>query len=173
MRLETGGSAIPGVQKANGLWYVGGRLVIPHVGDIRENLFRLAHDTAGHFGSDKSYALLRKEYYWPNMQRDLEEGYIPACKACQRNKSQTTKVAGPLHPLPVPDQRGDSVGIDFIGPLPVDEGYDCIVMMTDRLGGADMHIVLTTMSLTVEGLASLFFTHWYCENGLPLDIVSD
>src|ERR1700678_2687187 len=30
----------------------------------------------------------------------------------------TTTPIGPLHPLPVPDGRGDSVAMDFIGPLP-------------------------------------------------------
>jgi hypothetical protein len=133
-KLENGRSTIPRVKKVNGLWYVGDQLIIPRTGDIRENLFHLAHDSTGHFGTDKSYGLLRDAYYWPNMRRDLEEAYIPSCEACQRNKSCTTKVVGPLHPLPVPDQRGDSVAINFIGPLPEDEGYDCILTMSDRLG---------------------------------------
>jgi len=92
-----------GWQQVNGLWYIGDRLLIPCVTDIRKNLFRLAHDTLGHFGADKSYASLRDTYYWPNMRRDLEQAYIPSCVDCLRNKSRTTKVAGPLHPLPVPD----------------------------------------------------------------------
>ena len=29
------------------------------------------------------------------------------------------------------------------------------------------------MDISAEGLASVFFKHWYCENGLPLDIISD
>jgi hypothetical protein len=36
-----------------------------------------------------------------------------------------------------------------------------------------MQIVPTTTSLNTEGLAKLFFREWYCENGLPLEIVSD
>lgn len=54
------------------LWYVGSRLVILCVGDIRENLYQLAHDTLGHFGADKSYASLCDAYYWLNMRQDLE-----------------------------------------------------------------------------------------------------
>lgn len=106
------------------------------------------------------------------MRRDLEGAYIPGCADCQRNKSKTTKPIGPLHPLPVPDRRCDSVAIDFIGPLPIDHGFDCIVTFTDRLG-SDIRIIPTKTTLTAEGLAQLFFTHWYCENGLPLDIISD
>jgi hypothetical protein len=164
--------SIKGISTANGLWYIGDRLLIPRSGSIREDLFRLAHDTSGHFGADKSYATLRDAYYWPNMRRDLEKAYIPSCTECSQNKSSTNKPTGPLHPLPIPDSRGDSVAMDFIGPLPLDENYNCILSMTDRLG-SDIQIIPTRIDITAEDLALLFFNHWYCENGLPKDIVSD
>ena len=126
----------------------------------------------GHFGAEKAYANLRSAYYWPNMRRDLENAYVPACIECQRNKSPMTKLKGPLHPLLIPDECGASVAIDFVGPLPEDEGFDCIMTITDRLG-SDIRIVLTRTDLMAEKLAALFFKHWYCENGLPLDIISD
>ena len=83
-------TAMKGWQQINSLWYIGDRLLIPRVTDIWENLFKLAHDTLGHFGADKSYASLRDAYYWPNMRRDLEQAYIPSCAECLRNKSPTT-----------------------------------------------------------------------------------
>jgi len=165
-------SSMQGITTSNGLWYIGDRLLIPRSGTLREDLFRLAHDASGHFGADKSYATLRDAYYWPNMRRDLEKAYIPSCTECLRNKSNTRKPSGPLHPLPVPDDRGDSVAIDFIGPLPLDDGFDCILSMTDRLG-SDIRIVPTRTDITAEDLAVLFFNHWYCENGLPKEIISD
>jgi len=78
----------------------------------------------------------------------------------------------PLHPLPIPNDRGDSVAMDFIRLLPIDENFDCILSMTNRLG-SDIRIVPTRMDITAEDLALLFFNHWYCENGLLKDIVSD
>jgi hypothetical protein len=36
--------------------------------------------------------------------------------------------------LPVPDGWGDSIAIDFVEPLPEDEGYNEIITITDRLG---------------------------------------
>jgi hypothetical protein len=171
-KITSPGSQTRGVHESNGLWYIGDRLLIPRTGDVRENLFRLTHDCLGHFGSDKSYAVLRDAYYWPNMRRDLEQSYIPSCVDCQRNKSRTTKVPGPLHPLPIPENRADSVALDFIGPLPLDEGFDCILSITDRLH-SDVRIIPTNINISAEDLALLFFDHWYCENGLPLDLVSD
>jgi hypothetical protein len=106
------------------------------------------------------------------MRTDLEKAYIPGCHECQSNKSRTTPRAGPLHPLPIPEQRGDSVAIDFIGPLPKDQGYNSIVTFTDPIG-ADVQIIPTYTKLTAPELALLFFDKWYCENGLPLHIISD
>lgn len=146
--------------------------MIPKVTDVRECLFQLAHDVLGHFGSDKSYLALRDCYYWPGMRKDLELGYILSCIECQRNKSRTTKPAGPLHPLPIPERRGDSVAIDFVGPLPLDEGFDMICTMTCRLN-SEIRIVPVKKDISAEEFAVVFFDNWYCENGLPLEIVSD
>ena len=44
--------------------------------------------------------------------------------------------------------------------------------MTDQLG-LDVRIIPTWTDITAKHLALLFFNHWYCENGLPKDIISD
>ena len=156
----------------DGLWYISNQLIIPHVGNLCETLFTLVHDTLGHFGFHKTYSSLCSTYYWPNMRCDLEQGYIKSCLDCQCNKSGTTKPLGPLHPLPIPDQHGDSVSTDFTGPLPEDENKNCIVTFMDHLG-SDIQIIPTCTNITAEQLAAIFFDEWYCENGLPTDIVSD
>jgi hypothetical protein len=106
------------------------------------------------------------------MHRNLLEAYIPACTDCQQNKGRTSKPPGPLHPLSIPDARGDSIAIDFIGPCPMDDGFDCIVTITDHLG-SDIRIAPTHTTITAERFAAQFFDLWYCENGLPLNIISD
>jgi hypothetical protein len=139
---------------------------------LREDLFRLAHDSLGHFRFTKSYTALHNDYYWPNMRRDLSEAYIPACVNCQRNKGSTSKPAGPLHPLPILDGHGESIAINFVGPCPGDDGFDCIVTITDHLG-SDIRITPTHSNISAERFVAQFFDLWYCENGLPLNIVSD
>ena len=44
--------------------------------------------------------------------------------------------------------------------------------MTDHLG-SNSQIIPTCTDITTEDLAVLFFNHWYCENRLPKDIISD
>jgi hypothetical protein len=106
------------------------------------------------------------------MQRDLVNAYVPSCSECQRNKGQTSKAAGPLHPLPVPDKCFESVAIDFIGPLPKDDGFNAIVTMTDRLG-ADIQLAPCKTDMTTEEFATVFFDKWFCENGCPLELITN
>lgn len=156
----------------NGLLFMGSHLVVPKYKDIWEQLFRLAHNHLGHFGGEKSYALLRDKFYWLNTRRDLVSAYIPGCGPCQQNKSSTVKVPGPLHPLPVPDKRFDSVAINFMGPVPVNDGFDAIVTMTDQLG-ANIQITPCNTNMTAKDFAVVFFKWWYCKNGCPLEIISN
>jgi hypothetical protein len=123
----------PRVSTSNGLWYISDHLLIPRASSIHEDLFHLAHDAYGHFCTNKSYTMLRDTYYWPSMCRYLEKSYIPLCTECLCNKLATRKPTGPLHPLPIPDECGDSVAMDFIGPLPRDDDFNCILSITNQL----------------------------------------
>ncbi|KAJ3568702.1 hypothetical protein NP233_g5537 [Leucocoprinus birnbaumii] len=154
------------------LLFYKGRLIIPRVGQIRETILSLAHKALGHFGFDKTYETLRESFYWPGMRTYLESAYIPSCLECQRNKAPTTKPVGPLHPLPVPDGRFSSIAMDFVGPFPEEDGFDYLLTITDRLG-ADVRLVPCTTAISASELAELFFTNWYCENGLPTEIICD
>jgi hypothetical protein len=102
----------------------------------------------------------------------LGKSYVPSCINCQQNKTQMYRPAGPLYPLPILDKQGDSVAMDFIRPLPLDEGFNCILSLTNCLN-SDIRILLTWIDITAEDLAILFFNNWYCKNGLPLDIISN
>ena len=99
------------------------------------------------------YELLQDSYYWLNMRWDLEDLYIPLCSDCQWNKDCTSKPTGPLYLLPIPDDQFDSVALNFIGPLPEEDGKDMILTMTDLLG-ADIQL-----SAWKSGLVRLFDAH--------------
>jgi hypothetical protein len=106
------------------------------------------------------------------MRHDLVNAYVPSCAECQRNKSHTTEPPGPLHPLNVPSERFESVAIDFIGPLPRDNGFDEIVMMTDRMG-ADFQLAPCRTDITAEEFARIFFNKWYCKNRCLHKLITD
>lgn len=54
----------------------------------------------GHFGHDKSIALMEAKYFWPKLKRDVTR-YVERCHACQLSKGSTTN-AVLYNPLPTP-----------------------------------------------------------------------
>lgn len=44
--------------------------------------------------------------------------------------------------------------------------------MTDRLG-ANIQLAACTTTTSAEQFANISFDKWYCENGCPLEIISD
>jgi hypothetical protein len=99
--------------------------------------------------------------------------YCSTVCSMPENKSLTTAPVSPLHLLPIPDTRRDSIAMDFIGPLPEDDGFNMILTITDCLGHVDIWIIPIRMDMSAADTALLLYNNWYLENGLPLDIVSD
>ena len=172
IKLKKFPTSCPGLTIVDNLLYINRHLVIPWHGDIWQGLFILAHNSLGHFGFEKLYRSLKDSYYWPNMCKDLEKVYIPSCVACQRSKGTTQKPVGPLHLTPVPDNWFKSITINFIRPLPKDEGFDGIIMIMDMLG-VDYQIIPCKSTDTASAFALRVFNRWYCEHGLPDKIYSD
>ncbi|KAJ9525332.1 hypothetical protein QJQ45_003300 [Haematococcus lacustris] len=149
------------------------RLYIP-VGPMRTALLREAHDIpiSGHLGRDKTYAQLSRHFFWPRMAASVHN-YVRTCTHCQRNKSNTAKPIGLLHPLPIPQHRWEHVSMDLITQLPsTAAGHDAIVVFVDKLTKM-IHAVPTTTTVTAPILARIFFDHVFRLHGLPKVIVSD
>jgi len=150
------------------------RLYIPDVAALQLQLLREHHDSklSGHLGMDKTYALLARNYYWPNM-RDTVRDYIRSCPACQGNKPTNQKPAGLMQPLPIPDYNWQQVSMDLITQLPkTASGHDAIVTVVDRLSKMT-HFIPATTDINAPKLAQLFIDHVVRLHGMPTMIVSD
>lgn len=62
--------------------------------------------------------------------------------------------------------------IDFVGPLPADEGFDSVCTLMCHLK-SEFIIVPVQSDITAEDFATVFFNCWYCKHGLPDEIVCD
>jgi len=159
---------------AGGLIYRQHRLCIPDVPDIKKQLLQEHHDTriSGHLGRDKTSQILRRNYWWPGLERSVRD-YVKTCPTCQRSKPSNQSPAGLLQPLPTPEHRWDEVTMDLITQLPkTPRGFDAIVTFTDRLSKM-VHFALTTTTVDAPELAQIFFDTVFRHHGLPNKIVSD
>ena len=59
------------------------------------------------------------------------EAFCKSCGKCQTNKTDTLKLQGFLHSLPIPDKPWQLVGMDFMGPLPQSLGNDYLLVIID------------------------------------------
>ena len=64
---------------------------------LRAEIIQLHHDmpVAGHGGQWKIVELVMRNYWWPEVTRDVER-YMEGCNLCQRMKNRMEELAGKL-----------------------------------------------------------------------------
>ncbi|KAJ7961417.1 Retrotransposon protein, putative, Ty3-gypsy subclass [Quillaja saponaria] len=151
----------------------GSRLFVPKAGDLRRTLMKECHDTlwAGHPGWQRTYALLKQGYYWPQMREDAVN-YSKTCLICQQDKVERKKIAGLLEPLPVPTRPWESVSLDFITSLSRVGDLSTILVVVDRFSKYATFIPAPKYC-SAEDTAQLFFKYVVKYWGVPKNIVSD
>ena len=100
------------------------------------------------------------------------EAFCRSCGKRQTNKTDTQKPQGLSHSLPTPDKPWQSVGMDFMGPLPQSQGNDYLLVIIDRLM-SQVHLVPTTTQVTAKEVVWLFLEEVMRLHGVPKSIVSD
>ncbi|SPC61024.1 related to Gag-pol polyprotein [Ustilago sp. UG-2017b] len=160
-----------------GLWYSGGRLVIPKVTlpgktnnrhsrsakevdgqslsveHLRFMVMTQCHDgiTAGHVGRDAAIKAAQRHYWWPNMTAWIAD-YVASCPVCAR--------------------PWGSISLDFIGGLAPSRKYDSTLVIVDRLTKFAI-LAPTYKTVTAKQTAVLLHGHMVRLFGFPDHMVSD
>ena len=145
------------VQQGCVLW--GHRVIIPSKG--RGKMLDELHQE--HLGSTKMKQLARAYFWWPNLDKDIED-LSASCSVCLASRDVPKKA--PLHPWDWPEKPWVRVHADYAGP----------VMNTYFLVLTDAHskwveVLPTkdTSSFATINLVRNVFAHF----GLPLTLVTD
>ena len=101
---------------------------------LKKKILTAVHDSplAGHQGFFKTYRQIKERFSWKGLKQDVMR-HISECVTCQQNKSEHALPAGLLQPLPIPEQKWESISMDFITGLPKVQGKDCIYIVVNRL----------------------------------------
>ena len=134
----------------NGNIYYKGIIYLVRDLELKYKFLQEAHDfpLAGHQGFFKTYRKLRKRFYWKGLKAYVQK-YVNECKVCEQNKSELTYPAILLKPFPIPEQKWDSIPMDFITGLPKYLGKDYIYVVVDILTKF-AHLFFVTSSLVLH-----------------------
>ncbi|QRV93625.1 Transposon Tf2-1 polyprotein [Ceratobasidium sp. AG-Ba] len=141
----------------------------------REVVITHAHSILAHLGARKTLQWLRTQVWWKSMVKDVTD-YCESCHICAANKASTQSPMGLIRPMPVPSYPWQSIGIDFVGPLPESETrygkFDMITTVVDNLTRM-IHLIATRQTDTAKDIAEIIFAHVYKLHGMPESIISD
>ena len=70
-----------------------------------------AHDKLGHQGNSCTYCLIKCQYYWKGMNKDIRK-YIANCVLCQWENAKVQQY--PLKMIEIPDRPFDKIAIDLV-----------------------------------------------------------
>jgi hypothetical protein len=101
--------------------------------------------------------------------------YIKGCADCQCHKVNTRPTKVPLQSIyPKPEAMPfETIALNFIVKLPVSQGYDSILTITDQGCTKAAIFIPCNEDITVEETAALYIKHVFAHFGLPTKIISD
>jgi hypothetical protein len=95
--------------------YYKGRIYLVLESTLKRKILRAIHDAplVGHPEYLKTYRQVRERFSWKGLKGDVLQ-YVRECLTFQQNKSKLTHPAGLLQPLPILEQKWESISMDFI-----------------------------------------------------------
>lgn len=143
------------------------RVVVP--GGMQTKIIEKAHEQ-GHFGANKTEALIKNDYWIPNLRSKIEK-IIQNCVACVLAERKHGKSECLLHPIEKGSVPLDTFHIDHLGPLPsTKKSYAHILVVIDAFSKFTwLYAVKSTSTVeTINRLTKQSFIF-----GNPRRIISD
>ena len=159
------------------LLYFDSVLYIPHTESLRLSIIKKHHDEplAGHLATEKTFALIRAKYYWPDMRKQIQE-YCNSCFVCQGARVIHGKQPGLLQPIPIPKRAWEVLTLDFITGLPESHAYggvyNAILVVVCKFSKM-AHYIPARKDWTAGQLAEAFVREIVRLHGVPQALISD
>lgn len=142
---------------------------------VREMIISHAHSILAHLGAIKTVVYLRDNVWWKGMVQDVK-AFCDTCTLCKVTKPNNHAPYGQLQTLEVPTRPWETIGMDFVGPLPESENlngkFDMLLVIIDHLTSM-IHLVPTKQTYHAKDIAEVLFDRVYKHHGMPAHIVSD
>lgn len=168
---------------SNGLIYMKDRnqklLCVPDIkiGEhrLREILISHVHSILAHLGAHKTIIYLCDNVWWKGLNTNVEV-FCESCGTCKTSKPSNHSPYGLLHSLKVPSRPWETVGIDFVGPLPELKSlrgmFDMVMVVICHLTFM-VHLIPMKQTYRTKDIAEVIFDRVYKLHRMPKNIVSD
>ena len=123
------------------------------------------HDKMGHQGNKQTYSLIKRQYYWKGMAKDVKD-YIQQCPVCRQEKAQVQLY--PLHVTEISDRPFDKIVMDF---TKSNKENKHILTIIDLLTGWPEVIPIPNKS--TDTITKAFIRHYLPKHMCPRFILSD
>ena len=104
------------------------QLVLPE--KHRSTVLKELHDEMGHHGVERTTSLIRDRFYWPFMQKEIEDYVMRKC-VCLKNKKPSHETRAPLTNI-VTTQPFELVSVDFLHLDKCKGGYEYVLVIVDH-----------------------------------------
>ena len=152
-----------------------GRLALCLPDKLIPTILRSAHDSAGHWGFEKTWSIVKCRFYRPGLSNDVRE-YVRRCPDCQRVKASRQRLLGDMSPHVMAESSFQTVSMDIIlGLPPLRRGnttFDACMIIVDQFSKA---VILRPMVSSADASAcgSVFFDALVCRGFLPSRLITD
>lgn len=143
------------------------QLVLPE--KHKNTVLRELHDEMGHRGADTTTSLIRDRFYWPYMQREIEDYVMKRC-VCLKHKKPCRETRAPLTNI-VTTQPFELVSVDFLHLDKCKGGYEYILVIIDHFTRFAHAYAMTSKS--GKTAADKIFNDYALRFGFPARIHHD
>jgi hypothetical protein len=151
-----------------------GRIYVPNYHELKILILGEMHNVpyAGHPGYQKNIAVVKSQYYWPGMKKEVAD-FIAKCLECQKVKAKHRHPTGLIQPLPILEWKWEVVTMDFIIKLPkINKQHDSIMAVVDKLTKA-AHFIPVKLTHKAANIDDVYMKEIARLHGIPKTIVSD
>ena len=128
-----------------------------------------AHDKLGHRGNNHTYCLIKWQYYWKGMNKDIRK-YIANCVLCRHDKAKVQQY--PLQMTEIPDRPFDKIAIDLVTNCETStSGNKHILTIIDHLTGWLEAFPIPDKS--ADSIVATLINHYLPVHMCPRYILSD
>ena len=173
-RIQSGTSDEGWAIHINGSIRYKGRVVVPQLTNLREEILREFHYSrfAVHPGGTKMYHDLRLQYYWSGMKRHVGD-FVRRCLTCQQIKAEHHKPVGLLQPYEVVEWKWEHVTMDFVTHFPrTPWRQDTIWVIVDQITKSE-HFLVVRMTFILKEFCRSYIREIVRLHGMSVSIVSN